>query len=276
MRGKGFAYGAGTIVNAIATLKGASFGLPLRVEVRVEFGEDLRGVSGSVEGGGDPFLLEFCVREWIEKFGYEGGAFVTSSSEIPQASGLKSSSAVVNATLLACMDAFGIKMSALEIARWNAEISLKAGVSVTGAFDDAITSLLGGIVLSDNAKREILKRVELKREVSVLIPEGKVESGKVDVKRCRAIAPIIEIAFDRAMREEFEEAMLINGFPYCAALNLSTEPIIDALKRGVKGVTLSGTGPSYVAWGEIEDWKNYGTVIKSRVNNKGVIKYEES
>jgi len=275
MRGRGIAYGAGTIVNAIATLKGASFALPLKTEVEVEFGEDLKEVSGEVDGGGDPFLIEFCVKEWMKKFGYEGGAFVRSRSEIPQASGLKSSSAVVNATLLACMDAFEIRMSALEVARWNAEISLKAGVSITGAFDDAITSLLGGVVLSDNGRREVLKRVEVDRKVWVLVPEGRVESGKVDVERCRAIAPVIEIAFDRAMKEEFEEAMLLNGFPYCAALKLSAEPMMEALKSGIRGVTLSGTGPSYVAWGEVETWESYGRVIKSRVNNVGVMGYEK-
>lgn len=276
MKGRGFAYGAGSIVNAIATLKGASFALPLKTEVTVEFGEDLKEISGEVEGGGDPFLIEFCVREWIERFGYEGGAFVRSFSEIPQASGLKSSSAVVNATILACMDAFGVEMSALEIARWNAEISLRAGVSITGAFDDAITSLVGGVVLSDNRRREVLKRREVQREVQILIPEGRVESGKVDVERCRAVAPVIEIAFDMAMKERFEEAMLLNGFPYCSALNLSTEPIIQALREGVRGVTLSGTGPSYVAWGEVREWRRFGRVIKSRVNNRGVMKYEDS
>ncbi|MBC7109510.1 MAG: shikimate kinase [Archaeoglobi archaeon] len=276
MRGRGFAYGAGSIVNAIATFKGASFALPLKTEVFVEFGEDLKDVSGEVEGGGNPFLIEFCVREWIKRFGYNGGAFVKISSEIPQASGLKSSSAAVNATILACMNAFGVEMSAVEVARWNAEISLKAGVSITGAFDDAITSLVGGVVISDNKKGEVLKRREIEREVQILIPEGKVESGKVDVERCRSIAPVIEIAFDMAMKERFEEAMLINGFPYCSALKLSTEPIIQALREGVRGVTLSGTGPSYVAWGEVRGWGKYGRVIKSYVNNRGVMKYEES
>jgi len=43
--------------------------------------------------------------------------------------------------------------------------------------------------------------------------------------------------------------MTINGLAYCAALEFSPEPIVEALPHA-RGVSLSGTGPSYVAIGE--------------------------
>ena len=43
--------------------------------------------------------------------------------------------------------------------------------------------------------------------------------------------------------------MSINGFAFCGALGFPTEPMLEALPE-VRGVSLSGTGPSYVAVGE--------------------------
>ena len=47
-KGYGRASGAGTIINAIATFKGAAFGLDLWTEAEVEVGEDLHEVRGAV------------------------------------------------------------------------------------------------------------------------------------------------------------------------------------------------------------------------------------
>lgn len=43
--------------------------------------------------------------------------------------------------------------------------------------------------------------------------------------------------------------MTVNGLAFCAALDFPTAPAMAALEH-VAGVSLSGTGPSYVAVGE--------------------------
>jgi shikimate kinase len=102
------------------------------------------------------------------------------------------------------------------------------------------------------------------------------------VDNSRLIAPWVDMAFDLSMEGNFEKAMTLNGFLYCGALGFDTEFLIRALKIGVEGVTLSGTGPSYVALvndnqaGMLEDaWKDYGVsgnVIRTKVNNAGAHK----
>jgi shikimate kinase len=72
------------------------------------------------------------------------------------------------------------------------------------------------------------------------------------------------VATDLALAGEYERAMTLNGLAFCAALDFPTEPAIAALES-VEGVSLSGTGPSYVAVGERsavkkvqEAWDEYG------------------
>jgi len=150
------------------------------------------------------------------------------------------------------------------------------GVTVTGALDDALASMLGGVVVTDNRKMELLKREELHCHVMLLIPGKKLFSSETDVRRSRAIAPAAEVAFDLAMRGDYFRAMTINGLAYCAALRLSADPIISALESGARGASLSGTGPAYAAVIDkkrMDDlqaaWEPLGgRVIRTRANNR--------
>ena len=71
-------------------------------------------------------------------------------SDIPVAMGLKSSSAVSSAGLLAVARASGATRPPLEIAKLSAQVSRETGVSATGAFDDALAGLASGVVVTNN------------------------------------------------------------------------------------------------------------------------------
>lgn len=203
------------------------------------------------------------------------GATIRTKSEVPIASGLKSSSAAANATVIATLRALGKEMDALDMVRIGVQAALDAGVSITGAFDDACASMLGGVVLTDNFERRLLKRDTISSGVVIYAPDKKAFSSQTDVKRSRVVAPWVEMAFDLAMRGRYEKAMTLNGFLYTHALGFSAEPMLAALELGVEGVSLSGTGPSYVALasGETADrlvkaWSAYpGRVIVTAVND---------
>ena len=314
MKGHGYArvYGAATILNAVATWKGSALGIELATEAKVE----LNG-SGTVRGdvpGVDTRLIERCVQMVLERFAWKGnsrtgpdgwgsagavGAVVRTSSEIPVASGLKSSSTAANAAVLAALDALGgldliddlaadeqgagtgRGLSAgdgrlIQAAKIGVEAARSVGVTITGALDDALASMLGGVVVTDNREMRLLKREELSCDVMLLIPDRKLFSRDTDVSRSRAIAPAAEAAFDLAMRGDYLRAMTINGLAYCAALRLPSEPIITALECGAAGASLSGTGPAYAAVidGERMDalqaaWQPLGgRVIRTRANNR--------
>ena len=98
--GYAYAYGAGTIINAISTWKGAAFGIDLKTEAEVVLADDGK-IIGYIEEGGDTKLIERCVELTLSRFGSKSGAKVATKSQIPIASGLKSSSAAANAAVLA-------------------------------------------------------------------------------------------------------------------------------------------------------------------------------
>ena len=254
-KGHGRASGAGTIINAIATLKGAAFGIDLWTDAEVELGADLKVGRGKIvkerddETPGDPRLIERCVELVLRKFEVPLGAYVKTRSEIPIGSGLKSSSAAANAAVAATLNALGADttISALEMIEIGVDAALDVGVSITGAFDDACASALGGIVITDNEKRVLMKRVERDASVLIFVPPARAFTADTNVVRSKAIAPWIGRAHEWALEGRFDEAMTLNGFLYCAALGFDPEPMLRALECGVTGVSLSGTGPSFVA-----------------------------
>lgn len=275
MKSHGTAYGAGTVINAIAAWKGSAFAIDLKTHAEVELRGDL--IEGEIEGGGDTRLIERACELTLDQLGLDSGAKIKTTSEIPIASGLKSSSAAANATIIATCRAARHSIDPLEMVRLGVQAALDVGVSVTGAFDDACASMLGGVVLTDNREKSLLKREALESKVVVYAPDKKAFSAQTDVKRSRLIAPWAETAFDIALQGDYRKAMTLNGFLYCGALGFPTEPMLAALELGVTGVSLSGTGPSYVALVSeeqadrlIKTWSAYpGRVFATEVINEG-------
>jgi shikimate kinase len=274
MKGYAWANGAATILNAVANWKGAAFGIKLQTRAEVE----LNG-TGKIRGdvpGVDTRLIETCVRMVLEKLGYCYGATVRTFSEIPVAGGLKSSSTAANATVLATLDALQEDMDLTDAAKIGVAAAREVGVTITGALDDALASMLGGVVVTDNRKMELLRREEISCSVMLLIPEKKLFSGDTNTARSRLIAPVADVVFDLAMRGDYERAMTVNGLAYCAALGLSAEPMLMALQAGSKGASLSGTGPSYAAIIDedkmdalLAAWRPLGgRVIRTKANNR--------
>ena len=259
MQGRASAPAAGTVINALATGRGAAFAIDRETTATVELGG--RDVTGEIDGApdADTRLIERCVELVVAEYGDGEGAGVQTESEIPMAAGLKSSSAAANATVLATLDALGVAasderddsaaVSREAAARLGVRAARDVGVTVTGAFDDASASMLGGVTVTDNTSDELLARETVAWDVAVWTPDERAFSADADAARCERVAPIIEVATDLALAGEYERAMTLNGLAFCAALGFPTKPAIAALER-VEGVSLSGTGPSYVAVGE--------------------------
>ncbi len=290
LTGHAYALGAGTIINAISTWKGAAFGIDLKTFADVELSESSSSIRGSIEGmpDGDTTLIERSVELVLDHFGMKMGGTVTTRSEVPLARGLKSSSAAANATVLATLDAIGESMEPLDAVRIGVQASKDARVTITGAFDDACASFFGGIVVTDNKEMKLVKRVEREMDVLVFAPDKKAFSAQTDVSRSKLVAPWVDIAYDLALEGEYERAMTLNGFLYCSALGFDTEPMMQALELGVEGVSLSGTGPAYTALVENDKakvdslmiaWENSGVsgnVIRTKINNEGAMRLNDS
>jgi shikimate kinase len=251
MDGRAVAPAAGTVLNALANGYGSAFAIDAYTEATVEL--DATGeVTGEVAEApdADTRLIERCVESVVERFGDGEGGHVRTESEVPMASGLKSSSAAANATVLATLDALDAEMDREDACRLGVEAARDAGVTITGAFDDASASMLGGVTVTDNTDDVLLRRDEPTWDVLVYTPDERSFSADADVGRCERVAPMADVVYELASDGDYERAMCVNGLAFCAALGYPTEPIVEAMPESA--ASLSGTGPSYTAVGDRE------------------------
>ena len=243
-------YGAATVVNAIATGKGAAFGVDLWTKAEVQLTSNPRVIEGEIasDPAEKPTLIEKTVKRVLKHFGVEEkfGAKVKTWSNIPIARGLKSSSAAANAIALATVAALDKELDDLAIINLGVDGALDARVTITGAFDDACASYFGGIVITDNVKRRIVKRFEISEDLTVLfyIPEKKAYTMNANVARMRLVAPLVKIAYREALKRNFWSALTLNGLIYSSALGYNPSIALDALMAGALAAGLCGKGPA--------------------------------
>ena len=256
MEGRAAAPGAGTVLNALATGVGSAFAIDLETRATVELDPAADAVTGEIADmpDADTTLIERCVELVLEEFGDGEGGHVRTESDVPLAAGLKSSSAAANATVLATLSALGRAdaVARIDACRLGVRAAREAGVTVTGAFDDASASMLGGVTLTDNDTDELLVREERDWDVLIWTPPERAYSADADVDRCGQVAPMAELVAELARDGRFGEAMTVNGLAFSAALGFPTDPAVEAMQLA-EGVSLSGTGPSVVAVGEFRD-----------------------
>ena len=240
------------MLNALSTGVGSAFAIDVETTATVEL-DDSERVTGTIaeDSGADTGLIERCVELAIENYtdADVSGGTVRTESDVPMAAGLKSSSAAANATVLATADAVGADPEPLEACRLGVRAAREAGVTVTGAFDDASASMLGGVTVTDNREDELLARDEAAWDVLVWTPDERAYSADADTERCANVAPMAELVADLALEGRYAEAMTVNGLAFSAALGFSADPAVEAMPHAA-GVSLSGTGPSVVAVGE--------------------------
>ncbi|MDP3486046.1 MAG: shikimate kinase, partial [Methanobacteriaceae archaeon] len=204
-------------------------------------------------------------------------------STLPVASGLSSSSATSNAVVMATSsliaEEFDLKpMNDMEILNTAIDASLDAGVTITGAFDDASASYFGGLTITNNLEREIIQRNEMeKQNILIYMPNRKSLTAQSKVNRMKLLSPLVDMAYKKAIQGDIYKALTLNGILYSAALGFDSNIALDALEAGALASGLSGTGPSFVAVvnDECSDMvhealnNHPGRVIATQVDNNG-------
>lgn len=252
MKGAASACGSATVVNAIATGKGAAFAIDLEVRADVELTDRPGKIIGRIVGepSESPKLIEICARKVLKRFKADKahGARVKTRSRVPLTVGLSSSSAAANATVLATAAALNKKLPAREALNLAIDSAFEAGVTVTGAFDDAAASFFGCGVITDNSKRRILKRFEVdpKLDIVIYVPPGKCRTSEIDVARTKLLAEFVSAVHRVAFEDQFS-ALTLNGLLYCSSLGYDPAPALEALRTGALAAGLTGTGPAFVA-----------------------------
>ena len=199
----------------------------------------------------NPILAQKTVEAILEHFRLrkEYGAKIETLSNIPVARGLKSSSAAANAIALATVTALKRSVDDSTIVNLGVDGALDAKVSITGAFDDACASFFGGVVITDNLKRTIVKRFELieKSVVLFFVPTEKKYTGSSNVKRIKSMASVVKVAFNEALKGNYWQALTLNGIIYSTVLGYDSSLALSALDAGAVAAGLSGTGPAVTA-----------------------------
>jgi len=282
MKGKGLAFGAISIINAIGTGKGAALGIRLKTEAEVELIKDSNEIdiqifeSNSEE---DTTLAKCIVEEVFAYFGYYNfGAKVTTKSEIPIGKGLKSSSVASNAIALATVSSLKRKLDDYTLINLGVNASIKAGVTITGAFDDACASYFGGLVITDNKTRIVKKMENLLEDYSIIIyvPPEKIYTKDVDKNKLQNFRSLFQEAYLLALKGKYWDAMILNGILCSTALGFDMELMMKALSAGAISSGLSGTGPAISAIclsDSVEEvssiWSNLpGEIITTKINNE--------
>ncbi len=281
-RAEAITHGAATIINAIATGKGAAIGVNLWTKATVTLTEEPGNIEAKIlsDSSENPVLAIKTVETVLKHFKLERkfGAKIETQSNIPIARGLKSSSAAANAIALAITAALERSVEDVTLVKLGVNAAMDAKVTITGAFDDACASYFGGVVITDNKKRRIVKRFELAESPVVLfyVPAAKTYTASSDVKRMKNVAPVVKIAYKEALKGNYWAALTLNGLIYSSALGYDSSSAVDALTAGALASGLSGTGPAVTAIVPEEKvdlvkevWqKREGEILEARINQE--------
>ena len=275
-KAKATVHGAVSLVNAIATKKGATLGIGLKVEVTVETSSG-KGITIHSENKTlSSRLINKTVEKIIPKKDLEKNKIsITLMSEIPTGYGLKSSSAISSAVALACAKIFKPKLTDQQILLAGVDASIESKVSITGAYDDACSCYYGGFNVTYNAKK---RRVHYEKGPTnltaiIFIPKNRKRGN---LKNLKVLSTVFDNAWELAKKGNYWEAMNINGLATASILNSDPKIITNLIEKGALGASVSGNGPAIAAITKKENESNIkkifsaleGSIIISKISNK--------
>lgn len=269
-------HGAVSIVNAIATGRGATLGISLGIEAIVETEPGKGIIFENRESNLSSRLIRKVIETSVPKSELEKNKVVISvKSEIPSGYGLKSSSAISSVISLACAKLFKPKATDLDILKDGVHASIESKVSITGAFDDACACYFGGFVVTDNSNIKIIKSEKAPEDLSaiIFIPKSR---RRGNVKKLKILNGVFSQAWDLANKSDYWNAMILNGLATSAILGSDPKILTDLIDNGALGASVSGNGPSIAAVVKNDKISSVrktfssleGTTIVSPINNK--------
>ena len=253
MIGRGVAYGAVSIVNALCSGRGVTLGIQLKTSAKV-YVEKKKGTWSCYVNGTeyDSRLPVEVVRVALSSMGKDPSEYsgrIETDTELPIGVGLKSSSSSSCAIAEAVYSAFEKNADLGMILRLSADASISAGASITGAMDDSASCIIGGMNFVDNISRNILRSKEIGKEYYVLIilPPYRSRRPILDIQEIKKFEVISDSLFRMAMQGQVWEAMTLNGLLCSSLIGYETSHQIKALQNGAISAGLSGTGPAVAA-----------------------------
>lgn len=267
-------HGAISILNAIGTGYGSAVGISLKVSAEVSLSKG-RGIKLQTEIGKE-LLKDLALIILPKDIVSQNQININIISEIPAGYGLKSSSAVTSALSLACFKIAGDNPDDKCVLESAIAASIKAGVTITGAFDDAAACYYGGVVITDNRSHELLKHYRAPEDLYALIFLPVQETRGDFISRLPIMSDLFFDSFNLAKSGNYWKAMKLNGVIMSSISGFDSRPALDALKAGALSASISGNGPSTAAVTYIENidsilaaFSRYdGKILVSKLDNK--------
>ncbi len=279
---KAIMHGAVSIVNAIATGRGATLGISLNVEANIQATSGMGIFFENNESSLSSRLIKAVIEKAVPKPDIEKNKItVLVKSQIPSGYGLKSSSAISSAVSLACAKLFRPKATDLEIIRYGIEASIQTKVSITGAFDDACGCYFGGFAVTDNTNLKIVKQEKAPEDLTsiIFIPRSRKRGN---IKKLGTLKGVFAQAWTLASNSDYWNAMMLNGLAVSPILNSDPRILTDLIESGAIAASVSGNGPAIAAIVKKENIANIkrvfasmeGSILVSEINNKKAEVYE--
>ena len=273
---KSTVHGAISLVNAIATGKGATLGISLNVNAILENTTGSGIVLQSDDQNISSRLVNSVIKKTVPKKELEKNKLrIIIDSEIPTGYGLKSSSAISSVVALGCAKLFKQKLNDYQILSIGVKASLETKVSLTGAYDDACACYYGGFNVTDNYKTKRILYEKAPRNLSAVIflPKSRKRGN---IKNLRKLKVVFDQAWNLAKEKKYWNAMMLNGL--ATSLNFNTDPMIltDLVNSGALSASTSGNGPAIAAVAKSSKISNIrkvfstleGKIIVSKINNE--------
>ena len=243
--GSGISYGAISVINSIPCGIGSTIGIDLKTISEFVPGGTKKEVRITNDPSEDDTMARLCVETALQCMGVElRGWTLTVNSEIPISRGLKSSSSACNSIISAVLNEYGQKMRSLDMIRMGVECARSADVTVTGAFDDACGCHLGGLVITNNSKDELIGHYDIEDlDVVIHVPERRIRKHSLSKDM---FAPVSGKAAElvKLLPDGVLEVMTTNGSLISGIVGENGIMAKIALKRGALAAGISGTGPA--------------------------------
>ena len=276
MKVRSTVHGAISIVNAIATGKGATLGTEQRATATVEDSPGCGITLYTENGNASSKLVTKTIEKIVPKKILDNTKItVTLETDIPAGYGLKSSSATSTAVALACAKLFGYNTHDQKILCAGVDASIETKISMTGAYDDACACYYGGFNVTDNLRKKIIRQQKGPRSVvaAIFIPRYRKRGN---IKKLKTLDTVFEKAWSLAKNSDYWNAMTLNGFATSTILNSEFKTITDLLSNGAIAASISGNGPAIATitkQGNLSRIrkvfsKREGKVIVVKINNK--------
>jgi len=244
--GKGISFGAITVINAMPCGIGSTIGITLRTTAVFNPTGQTKDVGIVNDPSENKNMARICVSETYKRMNIEEpeGWLLNIFSDIPISRGLKSSSSACNAIVSSVMTAERFDMNVIDRIKLGVDCARKAGVTVTGSFDDACGCELGGFVMTDNIDDEIIFHDDIGEfDVLLYAPKQKIRKTNLPLDNLKKISPEMEKIILDARTDPFA-ALTKNGKLIASASGIDDTVADIAMENGALGAGVSGSGPA--------------------------------